>query len=164
VLDAGGAAVNDLTTTLSEQEQQFLYNLDVLGLTQQRAAEIAGVGAAAYVLKKPSVIAARETIRSSLRTRVNITKDDVIRGIKSAIDQAELLADPMAQIAGWREISKMLGYDAPREIKLVVSGDVKAARKQIAQLGDTDLVQLLEADSVIDADFYPVEKDGERAA
>lgn len=154
----------DLTTTLSEQEQQFLYNLDVLGMTQQRAAEIAGIGTAAYVLKKPEVAAARETIRASLRARVDITKDDVLRGIQKAINQADLLADPMAQIAGWREISKMLGYDAPREIKITVSGDVKAVRKQIAQLDDTDLIQLLGADSVIDADFYPVEKDGERAA
>ena len=145
-------AVNELT----EAEQQFLYNSEVLKMTQQRAAELAGVSSPGAVLKKPSVIIAREKIRQSLRARVDITKEDVLTGIQKAIFQADLLSDPMAQIAGWREISKMLGYDAPREIKITINGAVKDVRKQIAQLGDEELVELLGADDVIDAEFYQV--------
>jgi hypothetical protein len=90
--------------------------------------------------------------------KVDITKDDVVLGYRSAIEDAKLLSDPMAQIAGWREISKMLGYDAPREIKITLSGDVRATRKQIAQLDDASLIELLGAGNVIDADFYVVKE------
>ena len=151
--------VNSLSTSLSEEEQKFLYNLEVLGLTQQRSAELAGLTASpTNVLKKPDVLAARETIRAATRVRVEITKEDVIVGIKKAVDQADLICDPMAQIAGWREISKMLGYDAPREINITITGDIKQTRRQIAQLNDGDLIQLLGADNVIDSDFYVVKE------
>ncbi len=152
----------DLATTgLTEQEQQFLYNMEVLGLNQQRSADLAGLGSYSHVLKKPDFLAAREKIRATVRSRVDITKEDVLRGIQSAIQQADILADPMAQIVGWREISKMLGYDAPKQINIVVSGDVKNVRRQISQLNDSDLVEMLGADNVIDAAFYPVEKAGD---
>lgn len=146
-----------LQVGLSEAEQQFVYNIEVLGMTQQRAAEIAGVASPQHVLKRPDVVDAREKLRSVVRQRVEITKDDVIAGIKKAVDQADLLADPMAQIAGWREIAKMLGYDAPREVKITISADASLRKRQIAQLDDGELIELLGADDVIDAEFYEVD-------
>ncbi len=151
--------MNDLTlTSLTQEEEKFLYNLEVLGLPQQRAADMAGVGNPSALLKKPEVANARETLRAATRARVNITKDDVIRGYLDAVQDAKLLGDPMAQIAGWREISKSLGYDAPREVKITINGTAKEVRKQVAQLTDNDLVDLLGADSVIDGDFYVVKE------
>lgn len=145
----------ELATTLSEPEQQFLYNLEVLGLPQARAAEMAGLtGAPHDVLKRPHIVSAREQVKAATRARVNITKDDVVRGYQDAIGQAVLLSDPMAQIAGWREIAKILGYDGAKEVHLHLNGDVKQVRRQIAQLNDNELVKLLEADNVIDGDFY----------
>jgi hypothetical protein len=145
-----------LQVGLSEAEQQFVYNIEVLGMSQSRAAEISGVRSPQVVLKRPEVIDAREKLRDVVRQRVEITKDDVIAGVKKAIDQADLLADPMAQIAGWREIAKMLGYDAPREIKVTISADASTRRRQIAQLDDDELIDLLDARDVIDAEFYEV--------
>lgn len=153
----------ELATQLTEPEQQFLYNLEVLGLPQLRAAEIAGLpGAPTEILKRPHIIAAREQVKQATRARVDITKDDVVRGFKKAIDQADLMADPMAQIAGWREIAKILGYDGAKEVHLHLNGDVKQVRRQIAQLNDNELVQLLEADNVIDGDFYVAKEHGSR--
>lgn len=146
-----------LQVGLSEAEQQLVYNIEVLGMSQARAAELAGVVSFQVVLKRPDVIDAREKLRTAVRQRADITKDEVIAGIKKAVDQADLLADPMAQIAGWREIAKMLGYDAPREVKVTISTDINTRRRQIAQLDDEELIEMLGADDVIDAEFYEVD-------
>lgn len=138
---------------LTEAEEKFVYNLEVLGMSQARAAQLAGVASPTQVLKRAEVDDARTKLRAAVRQRAEITKEDVIDGVKKAIDQADLLADPMAQIVGWREISKMLGYDAPREVRVTISADASMRRRQIAQLTDDDLVEMLGADDIIDADF-----------
>ena len=147
-------------SALSPQEEKFLHNMEVLRLTQQRAAEIAGISNPQQVLQKPEVIEARTAMREAAARRVNISKDDVLIGLKEAIDHAKLTDEPMAQIAGWREISKMLGYDAPKQVNIVVSGNVKEIRKQISALTDAELVESLGADDVIDGDFYEPKRIG----
>ena len=146
-----------LKVGLTEAEQQFVYNLEVLGMTQQRAAELAGVASPHAVLKRTDVVDARERLRAAVRQRSEITKEDVIAGYKKAIEQADLLADPMAQIAGWREIAKALGYDAPREVRVTISSDLNTRKRLITQLDDADLVEMLGAEDVIDADFQVVD-------
>ena len=141
---------------LTADEEKFLYNLEVLGMTQLRAAQLAGVASPQDVLRRADVVTARTKLREAVRARAAITKDDVVHGIKDAIDQAVLITDPMAQIAGWREIAKMLGYDAPREVRVTISHDLSMRRRQIAQLPDDALVEMLGADDVIDADFSEV--------
>lgn len=145
---------------LTPQEERFLHNMEVLGIPQVRAAELAGVANPTQTLQKPAVAERRLQMRDAVRSRVNITKDDVIVGLKEAIDHAKLTDEPMAQIAGWREISKMLGYDAPKQVNIVLSGDVKQVRKQISALTDAELIESLGAQDVIDADFYEVKRLG----
>lgn len=139
---------------LTEAEQKLVYNIEVLGMSQQRAADLAGVASPQQVLRRSDVADARAKLREAVARRVEITKDDVIAGIKKAVDQADVLADPMAQIAGWREIAKMLGYDAPREVRVTISSDLNTRKRQIAQLDDDELVEMLGAEDVIDGDFY----------
>lgn len=156
----GLPAATTIVPALTEQEQQLVYNIEVLGLTVKRAAEILGVPNVAAVMQRPEVQDAREKLRAEVRRHAEITKEDVIHGIKRAIDQATTLADPTAQIIGWREIAKMLGYDAPREVKITISHETATLRKQVSQLDDAELVELLGADNVIDGDFYEVHPDG----
>lgn len=147
---------------LSPTEQEFLYNLDVLGMTQQRAADLAGMGTSpATVLKRPAVLAAREVLRKELQTSVNITREDVIRGIMKAVEKADLIDEPMAMIAGWKEISKIMGYDAPKEINVNISGTVTEVRRQLSQLTDAELLEQLggEANSILDGDFVRIGHD-----
>lgn len=143
--------------TLTEEEKNFVHYLEVMGLPVTRAGELAGITSPGYVAKKPAVIEAREALREIVHARVDITKEDVLEGFKDAIGQAKLLADPMSQIAGWREIGKMMGFDAPREVNIKISADVRTMRRQIQQLADEDLVEMLKADNVVDADFYDVQ-------
>lgn len=145
---------------LDEQEQQLLYNVEVLGLSVKRAGTMAGVSNPQSVLQRSNVVAAREKIRAALRERVQITREDVIAGFKSAVDQAVILADPMAQIAGWREIAKVLGYDKTPNVNVHLQGTVEQVSRQMQGMTIQDLMREAGQLGVIDADFYQVGDDG----
>lgn len=142
---------------LSDTERNFVYHLEVLGLSTKRAADICGVSSPYDLMKQPRIVEALGALRESTRQRVNITKDDVLNGIQSAVQDAKLICDPMAQIAGWREISKMLGYDAPKQVVYTLTGPLAEQRRELEQLPDAALAQLVD-DHVIDADFYEIKK------
>lgn len=154
--------MNDLTVfeplaeDLSEQEQMFLYQLEVIGLTAVRAAEIAGVKSPYFLLKKAHIVAAREKFREAVRGRTDFTREDVVAGMKKAIDQADILGDPMAQIAGWREISKLKGFDKIPNINIMLTGTIDQLKKQVQVLPTAQLLELAGENGLIDADFYRV--------
>lgn len=149
--------VDEISPDLSEQEQLFLYNLEVLGLPVVRAAEMAGLKSPYYVLKRPSVVVAREKYREALRGRTDFSREDVIAGFKVAIDQASVIGDPMAQIAGWREIAKMQGYDRQVSVHLTLTGTVEQATKQIKGMTTEQLLEMSGQNAnAIDGDFYRV--------
>lgn len=146
---------------LTEEEERLLYNVEVLRLPVTRAGEVAGVANPHNVLKRPAVAGAREQLRNQLRVRTQITREDVVQGLKEAVEQAVILADPMAQIAGWREIAKILGYDKTPTVQVHLTGSVEQMQKQIQSLPMEELLKLGGASDVIDADFYKVKHDGE---
>lgn len=144
---------------LSEPEAMFVYQLEVIGLSTARAAEVAGVNSPYAVLKKPHIVAAREQTRIAMRGRTNFTREDVIAGLKEAIDQAKVMADPMAQIAGWREMAKLLGFDKTPNVHLHLNGTVDQMRRQVSAMSSDELAQAMGNEGILDADFYRV--DGE---
>jgi hypothetical protein len=143
---------------LTEGEQRFLYNLEVLGMSVQRAAEMADVASPWYLLKKPAVAAAREQLRVAMRSRVDFTREDVIAGLKDAIDQGKIIADPMAQIAGWREIAKLQGYDKEAAINININGNAVQVERQIQGMTTARLLELSGNKEALDADFYEIDK------
>lgn len=155
------ASSHNLSTSvqLSDTEQMFIYQLEIIGMPVQRAAEVAGVNSPYALLKKPYIIAAREAARLSIRGRTNFTREDVIFGIHEAIDQAKILADPMAQIAGWREIGKLLGYDKTPNVNIHISGNAEQVKKQLQNLSSDELAKL-SGEDVLDGDFYQVNDNG----
>lgn len=161
--DQGKDVLEDLSTAmttygLDEQEQQLLYNVEVLRVTTKRAGTIAGVSNPYEMLQRPHVISAREKMRAALRARVDITREDVVAGLKEAIDQAIILADPMAQIAGWREIAKMLGYDKTPNVNIHIQGTLDQVRSQFRDMPMDRLLAESGMGGVLDADFVTVGK------
>lgn len=155
--------VSHALRALSQAEAEFAHNIEVRGMSVEVAAEQANLPVTGKKAAQDDAIAAqRAQLRDMMRARTHITKEDVIEGFRTAIDQAVLITDPMAQIAGWREIGKMLGYDAPTEVHITLSTDSNALKKQIKSMSDDKLVELLGAEDVIDGDFYEV-KNGEAA-
>ena len=135
----------------------FVYQMEVIGLPANRAAEVAGVASPYALLKRPHIIAAREQARLAVRGRTNFTREDVVAGLKEAIDQAKILADPMAQIAGWREMAKILGFDKTPNVHLHMTGTIDNVRKQIAGMSTEELMRQMEDPTILDGDFYKVD-------
>lgn len=149
----------DVAPELSEREQMFLYQLELVGLSAKRAAEVSGVPNPYALLKRPNIVAAREKYREVANGRTDFTRDDVIAGFKKAIDQAYVLADPMAQIAGWREIAKIKGYDKTPQVNINLKGDLTAVQQQLQGMSTEQLLELAGRQmDFIDADFYAVDK------
>jgi hypothetical protein len=143
---------------LDEQEQQLLYNVEVLGLSVKRAGAMAGVADPQSMLQRGNVMVAREKLRAALRERLQITREDVVNGIKTAIDQAVILADPMAQIAGWREIAKILGIDKTPNVNVHIQGTLEQVQKQLQGLPLEQLMKEAgQIGNVVDVDFYRVQ-------
>ena len=148
----------DLATDLSEAETLFLYHVEVVGLPVTRAADICGIKSPHYLLKKPHMLAARQKFKEAIRGDIDFTREDVIFGFKQAVDQAHMLGDPMAQIAGWREIAKIKGYDKQPNITFNVHGTIEEFKKQLQSMTTDHLLELAGGD-VLDGDFYRVRED-----
>lgn len=148
--------LEDAAPELTDKELQFLYNVEALRMPITRAGELAGVKSPLYLIKKPHMVAARAKMCDAVRGNVDFSREDVAAGFKEAIDQAKVLADPMAQIAGWREIAKLKGYDKIPSVVVNVHASMEQFKKELQHLPTEELLKIAGAD-IIDADFYQVE-------
>ena len=64
------------------------------------------------LLSKPNIQAVIQARCKETEKRLEIQRDDVIRGLQEAYEEARVQGDPMAMIAAMREIGRMLGYYA----------------------------------------------------
>jgi hypothetical protein len=145
-------------TELSKQEQDLLHHVEVYGMNPTRAGELLSIPSPHDILKRPHVMAARESMRRTVQVRTQITKQDVIEGMKRAIDQGYELGDPAAQIRGWSEIGKLLNFYEAQKVDIRLTGTIKEIRTNLAQADDDELLRLVGDDvNVIDADFYRLE-------
>jgi phage terminase small subunit len=102
----------------SAKQQRFIaeYLVDANG---SAAAVRAGYGragarvAAHRLLTNANVARVLQARQREDAHRLRVAREDAIAGLLNAIDTAKVQASPMAQIAGWREVAKMLGFYAP---------------------------------------------------
>lgn len=151
-----------MSEPLSREESELVRHVEVLGLPVSRAGQLLGIPEPNRVMERPHVVAAREEARRALQVRTKITKDDVIEGMKAAVDQAVTLADPMSQIRGWSEIGKLLDFYTPTKVNIYLAGAANQIRRELAELDDEKLLEMIPDDEkdVIDADFYQVSSNG----
>jgi phage terminase small subunit len=84
-------------------------------------------------------IAARQ-VRDAKRLR--LARETALQGMLDAIDVAKVQANPMAQIAGWREIGKMLGFYQP-EVRRVELSPLAATRlSELEAMSDAELLAI----------------------
>lgn len=143
-------------SALTAAEANFVHNIEVLGLPYERSMRLAGLTMSQAT--KPHVAEARAIARREMRRELKLTKEDVLEGIVGAIDRARLIAEPSTEIAGWKQISTMLGYDKPTEISISLRETVSVVQQRVRALPNEELVKLLGADSVIDGEFYDANK------
>ena len=143
----------DPSQPLTEKQRLFVHHLVNNKLNQTAAARQAGFNqpgtAANALMKNPKVLAAIAEERLEYAKASGMTKQKVIEGFSEAIDLARIKADPIAMIAGWREIGKMCGfYEATKaKIELSVQGQVLIQR--LNTMSDEELLALAEGDPTV---------------
>lgn len=148
-------------SALTQQEQNLVHAIEVMGLSVTKAAEHAGLDkfAAYAALDKPHVADARTELRAAMQRKVGYSKDEIIEGISEAISIARVIADPNTMIRGWESIARLTGHDKPTQVNInIVGSRVSEVRKELARMNDEQLLQIAGVSDVIDADFYEVKQ------
>lgn len=105
---------------------------------------------ASRLLTKANVKKALEAHTRGISRRLGITRDRVLAELQNAIETARTQGEPMTEIAGWREIAKLLGYY--REIavrKLTVSAEGQRFKAELETMSDEDLLAVIEGGGAI---------------
>jgi len=143
-------------------QQEFVKHLVQNRLGNTAAARQAGFAhpnvVAAQLLKLPKIQKAIREEREAYIQASGMTKKKVIDGFAEAIDLGRIKADPIAMIAGWREIGKMCGfYEAQKsELKISVQGQVMV--QKLNSMSDAELLQLAEENpEALEGEFNVVE-------
>lgn len=139
---------------LTQEEAQFVYNVEVLGLPVRKAATMAGLPV--NMVSKPHLLQARALLKREMRGHMAITKEDIIHGIQEAIYRAQIINEPGTEIMGWDRIAKLLGHDAPQQVNINIQASVEVLKNRVGTMGDAELVEILGANGIIDADFVEV--------
>lgn len=144
--------------TLNRRRELYV-QARVLGFPMERAAEDAQLTVKQArnfehtpqfeVMAKSAVIKADDEFKFTL--------DDVLKGLKEAIDQASKIADPQAAIAGWREVARIMGYYAPEKRELHLTAEGHLTITSMRALSDDELLGLAQRGvKVIDGECQDV--------
>jgi phage terminase small subunit len=154
--------MSDSPRQLTEKQAKYLEGIG-MGLSKRQSAKRAGYGdhgAIVGIENSPALKAALAEMRQKVIKKAVFTKTDVLNGLKKAIDQADIQADPQSQISGWREVGRMLGFYEPEKREIRVSGQVEHFQKELEQMSDSDLAALIDENHVIEGDYEEIEEDG----
>lgn len=94
--------------------------------------------------KNPKVQRELQVQQQLLAEEVEISRADVLRGLQAAINRAQVQAEPATEIAGWKEIAKILGYYAPEKKQLVLSEGQDKLLRRLEALPTEELLKLAE--------------------
>jgi hypothetical protein len=115
---------------LTERQKRFVleYSVDANGGRAAVAAGYSASGArvtAHRLLTNANVRQALAARQKRDVVRLQVAREDALQGFLEAIDRAREQNDPNSMIAGWRAVSRLLGFDAPqvRRVELQAAND-----------------------------------------
>ncbi len=136
-------------SVLTEQQEEYVEGV-LDGKAKSHAALDAGYshGSQSHRLDRNELVqTALAERREELSSATQITRAGVLNGILDAIEMARVMADPMAMLAGYRDISKMMGYNAPEVKKVEISDTSNALARKIKSMSDEDLLDVIEGEA-----------------
>lgn len=149
---------------MTDMQRQWFLGL-ANGLNPNQAAKAAGAkNPTIFVrscMENPAICQALEQLNEKLINEINITRKEVIEGFRHAIDCAETASE---QIAGWKEIGRMLGFYEPEKHEHIVRPE-SATERELREMTDAQLAQMLGRGSLapepitIDQEVERVEED-----
>lgn len=124
----------------------------VMGMTAAEAASYAGVseGGVRKMLADERVKKHIADMQQAASARLQVTREDVTRGILQAIEDARMLGEPASQIRGWEAIAKMQGYNAPERHIHEIPEDTREYIEMLRTASDSDLMRLTGARGLIE--------------
>lgn len=136
-LRAAAADMNmDPDAPLDAREQRFVWLIVEKGLPNpvayQEAGYRGGPSTACEKAKQPKIAKAIAVLREKMLRDARITKKQVIDGFLDSIQCAKLVGEPIAMVAGWREVARVCGfYDKDvKKIDITVNGQLQLERLQ----------------------------------
>ena len=136
-------------SVLTESQEAFVEGV-LDGKSRGQAALDAGYSspsASSTIAKSEAVQVALSERRAELSSATQITRAGVLNGILDAIEMARVMADPTAMLAGYRDISKMMGYNAPEVKKVEISDTSNTLARKIKSMSDEDLLNVIEGEA-----------------
>lgn len=148
---------------LNEMQKRFVHHLVHDQMGQTAAVKAAGYSpnpsTGTTLMKNPKIIKAVAQAREEYARASGITRKKVIDGMMEAIDMGRLKGDPLAMIAGWREVGKMCGLYEPQKTKVEVSVNGQVMIQRLQTMTDAELLQLAEGDpTALDGEFTLVDE------
>ena len=131
---------------LNARQQKFVaeYLVDFNGQRSAIAAGYSPVGAkvtASRLLTQPNVKALVQKKQAALAARLEVRREDLVRGILEAIEMAREQGDAGAMIRGAAELARLLGLYAPeKRSRQTLSG---AETEDLQRLSDPELLELI---------------------
>lgn len=139
-------------SVLTESQEAFVEGV-LDGKSRGQAALDAGYSspsASSTIAKSEAVQVALSERRAELSSATQITRAGVLNGILDAIEMARLMADPTAMLTGYRDISKMMGYNAPEVKKVEIRDTSDRLHRRMQALSDEDLLKIINGEADMD--------------
>lgn len=127
---------------LTEREHKYV-QARLLGMTPHQAAKHAGVKSPDAIEGSPKVYTAIQKGFEEARQRFQVSREEVVEGIKEGIDLARLTSDAGNVIKGWTEIARICGLIAPAKTEVAVSVDQPLLPSKLKELPTEQLLQLV---------------------
>lgn len=99
--------------------------------------------AAHRLLTRANVRAEIEARQGRDTRRLQLERQDAIKGLLDAVEQARAMGDPGAMIAGWSAIGKMLGFYEPSRHSVNLEAIRTGMPGRFEQMSDRQLLDVL---------------------
>lgn len=96
------------------------------------------------LLTKPDILEAIQALQQATALELGVTRQQVISGLLEAIQTAREQGQPMAMIAGAREVGKMLGFYAEEIHQVGLTLNEKGLAAKYEAMTDLELTAIIE--------------------
>lgn len=145
------------------QERKFIESY-AMGMTQTQAATAAGYANPSSrgrdLLLRNDVKDAVAVLQAKFEEEAGYSRKQFVADMIEAIGMARNLSDPLAMIAGARELGKACGYYAEekKKVEVTVNG---AVLHRLEQLSDEELLKLVEKQNQNVIDVTPTKQEND---
>ena len=143
---AASAAEIDVNKPLTDKQKAFVESW-AKGNSISRASLDAGFaddGIGYRLVRMPNILALKAQYAAKYEATAEMTRKEVMDGLKESIEMAKLMAEPSTMIQGWKVIAQMCGYMAPVETKLKIDVSGNVTMTKLTQMSDAELLEMIE--------------------